>query len=1171
MLRRCVAVCLVALAFPLAAAADTWSVARGPSREPAPYRYDPASIKKVPRAFLDNSVAVILYAGTSQTVEKDGTVETTTHEVTRLGGRKAVEKLGESRGITWTPSYQKVTLHLARIHKPGGRVVEVQPRHVHLRDVATDYQVYDPEKQLIITFPGLEVGDVLEVKWSVRGKNPEHGGQFFNRYAFGDPQYPVMLDEYRVRLPRGRALKFGSAHGKLESSVRDAGEWRIWTWRAALCPPSPQGDDLPSREELRPSLLVSTFASWAEVGAWKHKIRAACWKCTPQVKKVVEQVVRQYKTPLERARALTYWVRRNIRYVSVGEKHDYTPHLPQDVLANRYGDCKDTSQLLAVMLAEAGVKAELATLGALDDGQVHPDVPSPWGTHAILLVTIDGKRHWIDTTTRLAGWDYLPRDDRDRLCYVTDEKGKVRLVRTPAQTPANNKVEQTTEVWTDTAGNSRCRREMVSHGSAAVAQRDRYLEVPLGDKRRQVTADLQDANSRSRLLELDIDEKALDDFGQPVRVRMTFDIDRHFSGTPDREGSVTDSRVWARLLSHNIDPDRRVPLVLPGPFESLHTYRFHLPAAFTLDSLPRGRVVRSRWGFFESKVRRLDTGDDIRDLEVVFHTRLDTPRIEVADLEEFRKFHEDVNRDYRVWLTLRPAASLASAKRLEALLTFAPQNAVPAATLARIYIKADRLADARRVLRRACYYTPDDTALWELRVQAAETPAQEEQAQRELVRRFPDRLDHALALGRILVSAGKQDEARAVLRRLTEKGSDVERARAHYQLARSHYRQDEPKEALAEWDQARKLDPATVGTLRGFVLRGQVLEELKRPKDALAAYRQALAVEGKSQTVLLSLIRLSIVVKDELSALDYLRRYVLLVANDVRGMGLAAETYLKLKHYDEAFELAMRVREQTFTEKSQRVLGLVYLHRGDEAKALFHLQKADPDTVVLAGLVRASITAGKLNDLDTYLEKMARLEKAPAGLRAVRERGLAVLKRRGELSKLVRIPAGKEGLYRAALDALACAEDLYQRRQPAAQVERLLAPALAPGLEVGPAYGLRARLELERGKLARALADAEKALTLSPRDASGHYVRGRVRQERGQAGALGEMEKAAELSGRQDAGILHGLSECLAAAGRLEDALKAAREAVKLRSDDAELAEHLAALEKAAKEKGAPR
>ena len=189
---------------PAARSADaTWPVPRGPSREPAPYRYDPAAWKAVPHEFLDDAPACTLYAATTNLVEADGTVETISHEVTRFNSRKAVEKLGEYKNIVYTPSYQQLTLHEARVHKADGRTIDVEPRHAQLRDLTTDYQVYDRDKQLIISFPTLEVGDVIEVKWAVRGKNPEHQGQFFTRYTFGDDTYPVVRDEFRVRLPKG--------------------------------------------------------------------------------------------------------------------------------------------------------------------------------------------------------------------------------------------------------------------------------------------------------------------------------------------------------------------------------------------------------------------------------------------------------------------------------------------------------------------------------------------------------------------------------------------------------------------------------------------------------------------------------------------------------------------------------------------------------------------------------------------------------------------------------------------------------------------------------------------------------------------------------------------------------------------------------------------------------
>jgi tetratricopeptide (TPR) repeat protein len=1162
------------IAFPAPAQADEekWPVARGPSHEPAPHVYDPKVLDKVPRAFFDDAVATVLYSGNTHLVEKDGTIETITHEITRLNGRKGVDKLGEYRNILFTPSYQKLTLNDARIHKAGGKTILVQPRHLHLRDVGTDYQVYDPEKQLIITFPSLEVGDTIEVKWTIRGKNPEHAGQFFTRYSFGDPLYPVVLDEFRVRVPKDKPLKHAAAFGKVEPAISDSADGKLFLWKTINTPQLPKDDDLPSKEELRTTLMVSTFATWEEVGIWKLKLRAECWKCTPEIDAVVKKVTEGLESRRDKARALTYWVRRNIRYVSMGDKHDYTPYPPAKVLANRYGDCKDTTQLLAVMLRRVGIKVELATLGTYDDGQIDKNVPSPWGTHAILLATIEGKEHWIDTTAQLAGWDFLPRDDSDRVCYLTDDKGKVRLARTPKLTAMQNRIEQTTDVWIGADGTSRCRRTIVSSGSAGMSQRDSYVEVPPGERRRQLTAELQDSNSRTRLLRLDVDEKALRDQDQPVTVRMEFEIPKHFTGTPEREGSVTDSKVWSKLLAHNIDHDRKVPLVLPSACETLHRYRFHLPAAYELDGLPRSKTCHCTWGSFTVRCRVLEKEDGVvRHAEVSFQLRIDKPRVEVGDLEDFRAFSEDVNREYRVWLTLKPVTGIGSAPLLERLLSVSPQNGFAAATLARIYLREGKTADARRVLQRACYYTPEERSLWELRVQAADTQADELAAQRELVKRFPDEPRFGVALGDLLVTTNRHEEARALLKGLTERGAVASRAAAHYHLARSHYRKDELKEALAELDEAAKADGEMVTNIRAWILRGQVLEELKKPAEAIGAYRKALEGDRDNQTALLSLVRLSLETKDCPGALDYLRRYTLLAGKDVAGLLVAAETYFNLKRYDDAFELASRAREIGFHEKAQRILGLVYLIRGDDAKALLHLDRAEPDSVVLNGLLKAAVHLGKLREVEAALDKVGRLDNPSAALQRAMARAKALLKRRADLAKLVNVPKEHEADHAAALDALACAEEMQRTHQPAGKVEKLLAAACKPGLAIGPALALRGRLSLERGKLTAALADADRAIELSPQDPTGFLVRGRVRLERTAAGALADLEKAAELSGRKDADVLQALAEALAAAGRYEDAVSAQKAAIKLRPKDQELAAQLVALEKAAREKGGGR
>ena len=1151
-----------------AAAAD-WPVPRGPSREPEPYRYDATAWKQVPREFLDDAPACTLYAGLNHLVEADGTAETVTHEVTRFNGRKGIERLGDFHNIRYDPSFQKLTLNEARVHKAGGRAVPIEPAHVQLRDVRSDYQVYDHDKQLVISFPNLEVGDVIEVKWTVRGRNPEYAGQFFTRYTFGDDRHPVVRDELRVCLPKDRLLKYAAVGGRLEPRAREAGKYRLYQWAATDRRPLPRDENRPSREDLRLQVACSTFASWEEVGRWKQKVRAGCWECTDEVRNVVREVTRGLETPAEKARALTYWVRRHIRYVAVGVHHAFTPHAPAAVLANRYGDCKDQSQLLAVLLREAGVPVALVTLGALDDGQVLEDVPSPWGTHAILLVTLDGKDHWIDTTASLAGWDYLPRDDRDRLCYLTPAPSKdesqpfLYLKRTPPLTPELNRTEQTTEMWVGADGSSRSTRTVTYHGSAALVRREDWVEVPDGERRRLVAAELQDANSKTRLSRLVVDEPKLKDFDRPVSARMVFEVPGHFGGEPEREGSLTDSKVWANLLSYNLDHDRRVALDLWAPFESRHCYVLHLPPAYRLDAPPREQKVISKWGAFRLAVKA--DPSDPRTLELEFDTRLDKVRVEPADFDEFRRFQEQVARHYRVWLTLKPAQDLEETPLLEAILALAPDDSASAAVLARLYLKKNLFADARRVLERARHYRPDEAGLWELTVKAADGPEEEEAAYREMLRRFPGELRYATALGAVLINRGRYDAARAVLEPVAEGANAEGRGQAHYQLARGSLRRGQPDLAHRHLEAAGKADPDSLGSTAALLFQGLVCEKLGRTKDAVRHYRRLLQKEEANTEALTALIRLALAADDRAGALDYLRRYTVAVGDDFEGLVSAADWHLKLGRYDDAFELAGRSRERKFHATAQRVLGLVHLRRGDLEKAVYHLDKADLDAEVLEGLVRGHLGLGNLHEAELRAGQRGKVAEPTEKLTRLCDRTVALGQRWTALRKAVRVPAGKEESWGAVIGRLVCAEHFCETGDPT-RAEVLLAGCFADGVELGPAHALRAQLALEKGRLAKAFADAERAIALGPVETRGFLVRGRVRLERGAEGALTDLARAVEISQRKNALALHWLAAALAQAGHRDQALAAQREAVKLKPEDKELLDQLRDLE----ERGQP-
>jgi tetratricopeptide (TPR) repeat protein/transglutaminase-like putative cysteine protease len=1153
------------------ARADEWPVARGPSREPNPYRYDPKILKEVPRAFLEDTAACLLYSSTTYLVEADGTTETITHEVTRLNGRKGVDTLGEYNSISYDPAYQKLTLNEARVIKPNGQVVKIEPQHVQLRDANTDYSVYGKEKELVISFPNLQVGDVYEVKWTTRGKSPEFGEHFFARYNFGDDRFPVVHDELRVRLPKAKVLKFAPVGGKVEPIVRDVGNDRLYVWRVANRRELPQDSDLPSREELRLQLMCSTFASWEEVGRWKQKLRARCWECTDDIRATVREVTKGLKTPLEKVRALSYWVRRRIRYVSFSSaRNGYTPHQPAEVHGNLFGDCKDQAQLLAVMLREAGVPVWLVTLGARDDGQIVPDVPSPWGTHAILLVQVDGKDHWIDTTATLAAWDFLPRGDRDRVAYVTSDKG-VRVLRTPALTADDLRYEQETEVWVQPDGTGQCRRTVTYHGLSALTQREAWTDVPAGERRRLMAAELQDANSRTRLRTLEVDEVSLRDPDRDVRATVTFDIPELLAGETDREGSFNDSKVWSRILAYTLDYERQAPLDLYAPFASAHRYTIHLPPGLRFETPPKDREVSSPLGSFTLHVRT--DPKDARRLVLELHTRLERSRLSPADFAAFRAFHQQVYKSYRAWLNVTPTRDLDDALALEVLLTWAPGDRASAATLARLYQHHGRPDQALRVVRQALQVHPEDAKLWDLAVAATTSLEEEEGLYREMARRFPDAPRYLVAVGRICVSRGDHDGARAVLEPLTRSGPAAAQARAHYQLARSALARKQPAEALKHLDALVKADVSAVPLVDAKRLCGHAHEKLGQKDQALTAYAEALADAPDDQDLLSSLVRLEIQSDKQDKALDHLRRYTLVVGRDLEGLVQAASDHLELGRFEDALDLAWRAREIGFHERAQRVLGLVYLHRCEYEKAALHLDRAEADAPVLLGLIRAHLALGNLGQAVAYAERAGKPAAAPPELRQAVELVARLEERKRAVLKSAKsVPPERAAACATAVEALVCAEEAYSAGRPSAQVAALLARALPDAVEIGPALALRGLLALEHGRLGKALADAERAIALSPKEPRGYLVRGRVRLERGRDGALADLVRATELSGRRDAVILHWLASALAQVGRHADALIAQREAVRLRPQDPEIVEQLRALERrAARADGARR
>ena len=129
---------------------------------------------------------------------------------------------------------------------------------------------------------------------------------------------------------------------------------------------------MPGLGETSPYLHVSTYASWdrrrrAGTGAWSRSSSAP----DDEVRRTARGLVTRGMTDADRVRAVYDFVVTSTRYVGLEFGiHGYKPYKVTQVLARRFGDCKDKASLLIALLREVGVDAELVLVRTRRGGRL---------------------------------------------------------------------------------------------------------------------------------------------------------------------------------------------------------------------------------------------------------------------------------------------------------------------------------------------------------------------------------------------------------------------------------------------------------------------------------------------------------------------------------------------------------------------------------------------------------------------------------------------------------------------------------------------------------------------------------------------------------------------------------------------------------------------------------
>ena len=370
---------------------------------------------------------------TRLTAENDGSgVRELTSEVRILAdaGVKAFAVLN----FTYTSANEVVEVDYVRVRKPDGTVVKTPDYNIQDMpgEVTRTAPLYSDIHEKHIAVKGLGVGDVLEYAVRHRTVKPEVPGHFWFEYSFGK-SFIVRDERLEISVPKEKYVKVASPEFKPE--ISEEGTRRVYRWTHSNLVVERDPDEIPKRVPPNPSVQVTTFASWEDVGRWYGGLQKDPLQVTPAIQAKAAELTKGLKTDDEKIRALYNFV--SLRYHYIGLDFGigrYQPHAADDVFDNGYGDCKDKHTLLAALLKSAGYDAWPALIHSLR--KLDPEVPSPAQfNHVITVVPIGSQLIWLDTTPEVAPYGLLLGTLRDKQALVIPSNKDPMLAKTPVNPP----------------------------------------------------------------------------------------------------------------------------------------------------------------------------------------------------------------------------------------------------------------------------------------------------------------------------------------------------------------------------------------------------------------------------------------------------------------------------------------------------------------------------------------------------------------------------------------------------------------------------------------------------------------------------------------------------------------------------------------------------------------
>jgi len=548
------------------------------------------------------SSAIILLNQKTVTWKRGGSTQTDIHLLIRIQDEAGIRKFGDFR-FNYLEGRETVSVLLARTINRAFRFIPVEEKAINRlthQSVASTPD-YWGHKQLIISFPALEVGVVIELKLRKEDQAiPGEENPFFWGSEVFQSTDPIREKIFELRIPQSRRITIQSLNGLQDPTIKSSKGDFSYTWKEDRIAPLKLEPHMPSRAGIVPIANYTSAVSWEEIGHWFEGRFNRDLQNNASIKRIVQELIGGTGSVEEKIRTLYFDISGHIRNVALPLNiHEFSSQSPSRIYQNGYGGPMDKAILLALMLKVAGIDAFPAFASSRGNAMANQFPSLNQFEKLFLMIPVhDSDPVILDPSSQFCRYSRTPGTRNNSIFVI--RQGRITFQQLDRHSDSSSRVSVNLDLKLDTNGNA-IGKLRVSYGG--------YFDCMIRRLRGKSARELKPFFSNMAALigeGTSLSSFSVSDLTDRVQ---TAEVDMNFEST---ELGLVQGDLMILHLPPLLNPF--IPLTAvsesrhfdyqPGfPFSNEFTGKINIPPDYRIFRLPKKIDIQGEFGFFKIDFR----------------------------------------------------------------------------------------------------------------------------------------------------------------------------------------------------------------------------------------------------------------------------------------------------------------------------------------------------------------------------------------------------------------------------------------------------------------------------------------------------------------------------------------------------------------------------------------